>query len=293
MNVDDLSAFVAVVRAKSFTAAATTLGSQKAQLSRVIGRLERQLGVRLLHRSTRSVAVIEIGRDLYERSVAILAAIDDAEAAIQGALGEPKGVLKLTCPVEVGIMLVNGWIDVFLRRYPQVRVDAEFSNRLVDLIHEGFDLAVRVGHLPDSGLSARLLGEFRFALFASPDYLRQKPQPANPNDLASHDLIMFALSRPPTWRLFKDGQRFDANMPPRLVLDNNMVARDATVAGLGIALLPRFMATHYARGGQLVEVLRGWAPSPLPLHAVFPSSRYLTPKVRTFVDLAKAQMPDI
>ena len=162
INVDELTAFVAIVRARSFTSAASALGTQKASLSRIVSWLEKRLGVRLLQRSTRSLALTEVGRDFYERATGILTAIDDTEAAIQGTPGEPKGVLRLTCSVEVGILPVNGWIGDFLGRYPQVRVDAEFSNRVVDLIHQGFDLAIRVGPLADSSLSARLIGEFQF-----------------------------------------------------------------------------------------------------------------------------------
>jgi LysR family transcriptional regulator, regulator for bpeEF and oprC len=293
LNLDQLAAYVAVVRARSFTAAANALGTDKAQLSRVISRLESQLGVRLLQRSTRSHSLTEVGREFYERAIAILAAVDDTEAAVQGTRGEPKGVLRLTCSVEVGILLVNGWIGSFLDRFPQVRVDAEFSNRVTDLIHEGFDLAIRVGRLPDSSLSARLLGEFQFALFASPRYFQRRPQPAHPQDLASHEIIVFSLTRPALWRLSNGEERVEVNAPPRLVLDNNIVARDATIAGHGVALLPRFLAAPFVRDGQLVEVLRGWSGPPLPLHAVFPSSRYLAPKVRSFIDLARSQMPEM
>jgi LysR family transcriptional regulator for bpeEF and oprC len=293
LNLEQLAAFVAVVRARSFTVAANALGMDKAQLSRVVSRLESRLGVRLLQRSTRSLSLTEVGREFYERAVAILAAVDDTEAAVQGTLGEPKGILRLTCSVEVGILLVNGWIGSYLERYPQVRVDAEFNNRVADLIYEGFDLAIRVGHLPDSSLSARLLGEFQFALFASPRYVQRHPKPVHPRDLASHDIILFSLTRPALWRLSNGEERFDVNVPPRLVLDNNIVARDATVAGFGVALLPRFLAAPFVREGQLVEILRGWSGPPLPLHAVFPSSRYLAPKVRSFIDLAKGQMPEV
>jgi LysR family transcriptional regulator, regulator for bpeEF and oprC len=293
MNLEQLAAFVAVVRARSFTAAANSLGMDKAQLSRVVSRLEGRLGVRLLQRSTRSLSLTEVGHEFYERAAAILAAVDDTEAAIQGTLGEPKGVLRLTCSVEVGILLVNGWIGSYLERHPQVRVDAEFSNRVADLIHEGFDLAIRVGHLPDSSLSARLLGEFQFALFASARYLRRHPPPEHPRDLVSHEIIMFSLARPALWRLSNDGKGFEVNVPPRLVLDNNIVARDATVAGFGIALLPRFLVAPFVRDGRLVEVLRGWSGPSMPLHAVFPSSRYLAPKVRSFIDLARTEMPEV
>lgn len=293
IDVDHLAAFVAVVRAGSFTAAAEATGKQKAHLSRVISRLEKQLGVRLLQRSTRSLAVTEVGRDLYERATGILTAIDDTEAAIQGTQGEPQGVLKLTCGVEFGTLVVNRWIVEFLKRYPRVRVDAEFNNRLADLIHEGFDLAIRVGPLPDSGLTARRLGEVRYALYASPEYVQGHAEPIHPSDLAVHDLVMFAASVPATWRLFKDGERFDVSVSPRFVLDNNIMAREATIEGLGIALLPRFQAAPYVRDGRLVEVLHGWSRTPVPIHAVFASSRYLAPKVRMFVDLARACMPEL
>jgi LysR family transcriptional regulator, regulator for bpeEF and oprC len=240
IGADQLAAFVAVVRAGSFTAAAKTSHTQKAHLSRVVSRLEKQLGVRLLQRSTRSLALTEVGRDLYERATGIIAALEETEAAIQGTLGKPQGVLKLTCAVELGMLVANGWIGDFLRQYPEVRVDAEFSNRVADLIHEGFDLAIRVGHLPASSLSARKLGEVRFMLYAGPDYLRQRGEPAHPSGLAAHDLIMFPVSRPATWRLFNERNWFDVSAPPRFILDNNIIARDAALEGLGITLCHGF-----------------------------------------------------
>jgi DNA-binding transcriptional LysR family regulator len=141
----------------------------------VVSRLEKKLGARLLQRSTRSLAVTEVGRELYERAVGILSALDETEAMIQRTHAEPQGVLRLTCGVELGLLVVNPWIRAYLERYPQVRIDADFSDRIVDLIHEGFDLAVRVGELADSSLSARSLGAITYALYASPKYLRTHP----------------------------------------------------------------------------------------------------------------------
>jgi LysR family transcriptional regulator for bpeEF and oprC len=293
MDIDQLAAFVAVVRAGSFTAAARTLHTQKAHVSRTISRLEQQLGVRLLQRSTRSLAVTESGRDLYERASSILAAIEDTAAAVQRTQREPQGLLKLTCGVEFGMLVVNGWIADYLRRYPRVRADVAFTNRIADPIHEGFDLAIRVGVLADSGLSARRLGEVRYAFYAGPDYLRARPEPAHPRELATHDLVMFTASRPPVWHLVKGAERFDITPPARLVLDNNVMARDATAAGLGIALLPRFQAAPLVAEGRLVEVLSGWTRTPVPVNAVFASSRYLAPKVRAFIDIARANMPSL
>jgi DNA-binding transcriptional LysR family regulator len=293
IDVDRLRVFVAVVRAGSFTGAARALGTQKAHVSRVVSRLEQQMSVRLLQRSTRSLAVTEVGRDLYERATGILTAIENTAAAIQGTQGDPQGVLKLACGVEFGMLVVSGWIAAYLKKYPKVRVDAEVGNRVADLIHEGFDLAIRVGPLADSELSARLLGEVRYALYASPNYLRTRPVPNHPSGLFEHDLVTFAVSPPPIWHLVNGADSFDVAAPPRIVLDNNIMAQDAAAAGLGIALLPRFQAAQSVRDGRLVEILKGWSRASVPVHAVFASSRYLAPKVRAFIDLALSQMPKL
>jgi len=286
ISVEELTVFAAVVRTGSFTGAARALGTQKAHASRVVSRLEKRLGVRLLQRSTRSLAVTEVGWELYERAVGILSALDETQAAIQRTHAEPQGILRLTCGVEFGLLVVNRWIRAYLERHPLVRVEADFSDRLVDLIHEGFDLAIRIGRLADSSLSARPLGEITYALYASPEYLRTHGSPDHPEELPSHELIMFVATLPPVWHLVKAGEHIDIEARPRLVVNNHVGARDAAVGGLGIALLPRFQATPFVGERTLIEVLPGWTRTPAPIHAVFASSRYLTPKVRAFIDLA-------
>lgn len=287
IDVNQLGVFVAVVRAGGFTRAAERLGTHKAHVSRTVSRLEARLGVRLLQRSTRALAVTEVGRELFERATSILSAIDETEAAIAQTQGEPRGVLRLSCGVEFGLLAVNGWIAGYLRRFPEVRVEADFSNRVVDLIHEGFDLAVRVGPLADSGLAARRLGEVDYALYASPDYLRARPAPGAPAELDGHALI-HSPSGQGGWRLLRGAEAAEVTAAPRLSVNNNLAARDATAAGMGIALLPVFQARPLAEAGGLVEVLPGWRRPPVPVHAVFASSRFLSPKVRLFVDHARA-----
>jgi DNA-binding transcriptional LysR family regulator len=202
-------------------------------------------------------------------------------------------MLRLTCGAEFGVLVVNGWVVEYLQRYPRVQADVESTNRIVDLIHEGFDLSIRGGNLTDSALSARLLGDILYAFYASPIYLRGHPEPAHPKELVNHALIVFAPSKPPMWRLVNGGERFDMAPPARFIVDNNIMARDAAAAGLGIAMLPRFQAAPFERDGRLVGILRGWSRTPVPIHAVFPSSRYLAPKVRAFIDLARARMRDL
>lgn len=288
ITLDELTMFVTVVRTGSFTAAAHALATQKAHASRVVSRLERRLGVRLLQRSTRSLATTEAGRDLFVRATAILSALEEAEASVQRSQSAPQGVLRLTCGTELGMTTVNGWICDYLKRYPAVRVDADFTDRVVDLIHEGFDLAIRVGRLSDSSLSVRSLGAIHYALYASPDYLRDNPPPKHPDALAAHTLVMFAVAAPAHWRLARGEETATVAGPSRFVVNNHLAARDATLDGLGIALLPRFQARPFADAGQLVEILPGWTRPPAPVNAVFPSSRYLSPKVRAFIDIAVA-----
>lgn len=287
LDVNQLNAFVAVVRAKSFTGAADALGTDKAQVSRLIGRLETALGAQLLTRSTRALAVTEIGREIFERAVGILGAVEETEAVAAKAQSAPSGVLKLTCGEEFGLLVVSQWIISYQKRFSAVRVEANLTNRVIDLVHEGIDIAIRVGSLPDSGLSARKLGEISYALYASPAYLKRRGNPKSTRDLVKHDYLLFTGGAGLA-RLSNGVETFEPTWAPRLAADNNALLRKAAVEGLGITLAPRFQAAPLVAAGRLTEVLPGWTRPNVPVHAVFPSSRFLTPKVRAFVDLARA-----
>ncbi|MFN7123870.1 MAG: LysR substrate-binding domain-containing protein [Hydrogenophaga sp.] len=287
MEITALQAFVKVVQTGSFTRAADALHTQKAYLSRVVTQLEKELGARLLERTTRSLSLTEIGREFFERAVGILASVEDAQRAVQKAQGEPRGVLKLTCGVEFGMIAVSGWIAAYLERYPQVRVDAEFTGRIVDIVHEGFDLAIRVGPLADSTLTARKLGELRYGLFAAPAYLARRAAPEHPAELEAHDVLSFAGgSHQATWMFSRGNQQERVMLQPRMKANNVFAVRDAAIAGLGIAQLPLIVATPNVQSGQLRAILSNWSLPTVPVHAVFASARYLTPKVRGFIDLA-------
>lgn len=289
LDIAQLAAFVAVVRAKSFTCAAEALSTDKAHVSRLVSRLEATLGAQLLTRSTRALAVTEIGREMFERAVGILAAIEEAEGAVAHAQSAPSGVLKLTCGEEFGYFVVSQWMIAFQNTYTATRIEATFTNRVVDLIHEGFDLSIRVGALSDSGLSARKLGEISYALYASPGYLRKRGTPKRIEDLnAKHDFLAFTGGGGVA-PLVNGDESFAPTQTPRLAADNSAFLRKAAADGLGITLAPRFQAAPLVTAGRLREVLPGWTRPPVPVHAVFPSSRFLTPKVRAFVDLAKAR----
>ncbi len=289
MDLPALRAFVKVVQTGSFTRAAEALQSQKAHLSRVVSQLERELGARLLERTTRSLSLTEVGREFHERAQGILASVEDARLAVQQAQGEPRGTLRLTCGVEFGMLAVGQWINRYLQTWPQVKVDAEITGRVVDLVHEGFDLAIRVGTLPDSALAARRLGTLAYGLYAAPPYLKRQAAPRLPEDLAAHDLLVFAgTGQRAQWTLSRGDETRRVALKPRFRASNTFAVRDAAADGLGIALLPRPVGDPLVAEGRLREVLRDWQAPEVPVHAVFASARYLAPKVRAFVDLAAA-----
>jgi LysR family transcriptional regulator, regulator for bpeEF and oprC len=288
METSELIAFVKVVQTGSFTKAADLLGTQKAHLSRVVSQMEQRLGVRLLERTTRSLSLTEVGREMFERAITILAAIEEAKQATQRTLDEPRGVLKLTCGVEFGQLAVNSWINTYLQRYPHVAIQADWYNRVVDLVHEGFDLAIRLGDLPDSSLAARKLGEMDYGLYASPSYLQRRGLPSHAQELNQHELLMFTGGRSKQgWQLQRTDETVRITSPnARYQINNSFAVFQAAVAGIGIAKLPRLLVQQANNSAQIVEVMTDWASPSVPVHAVFPSARYLSPKVRAFVDTA-------
>jgi LysR family transcriptional regulator, regulator for bpeEF and oprC len=294
METSELNAFVKVVQTGSFTKAAELLGTQKAHLSRVVSQMERRLGVRLLERTTRSLSLTEVGREMFERAVGILAAIEEAQQAAQRTLDEPRGVLKLTCGVEFGQLAVGRWINTYLQRYPQVTVQADWNNRVVDIVHEGFDLAIRLGDLPDSSLAARKLGELDYGLYASPTYLRRRGSPSHAQDLHQHELLLFIGGRSKQgWHLQREDEHVRISTPnARYQINNSFAVFEAAVAGLGIAKLPRLLAQQTNNSARLTEVMTDWASPTVAVHAVFPSARFLSSKVRGFVDTAHSCFTD-
>ncbi|MDR9754958.1 LysR family transcriptional regulator [Pseudomonas sp. SZMC_28357] len=286
IDLPEMKVFVAVVTDGSFTTAADRLGTDKARVSRIVRRMEEKLGAQLLIRSTRRLSVTEVGRDYFERAMCILTAAEAAEAAVAQQSREPKGLLKITAGSEFGTMVVDRWIAMFLRHFPKVTVEAEYTNRLVDIIHEGFDVAIRVGKLEDSGLSARKLGEVFYGLYATPEYLKQGPRIKAVSDLKHHDLIMKTTRGRSNWSLVNGTNSEKVTAVPRCAVNSTIAAKNLALEGLGIAQLPRFMAEPHVAEGKLACVLSGWAEIPAPVHAVFASSRYMDPKVRSFVDLS-------
>jgi LysR family transcriptional regulator, regulator for bpeEF and oprC len=294
MTLEQLRVYVKVIEAGSFTLAAERLDTPRSHISRVIAQLEAELGVVLLERTTRTRSITEAGREVYERALGILGAVDETLRATQRVHDEPRGLLRLTCGVEFGMITLGSWIEDYVARYPHVAVDVEYTSRDLDLVHEGFELAIRGGPLPDSRLFARPLGRFDYGLFASPGYLQARGQPQAPADLEQHDLVVFTGGTVKAgWTLRHPGHDTPVSVKAsaRVRVNAGSGVRDAVLKGLGIGQMPLVMADAAVAQGRLLPVLAPWHPLPVEVFAVYPSSRYLTPKVRAFIDLALEKFP--
>lgn len=286
VGLSEMQVFVTVVTEGSFTGAARRLATDKARVSRIVQRIEGKFGARFLSRSSRRLSLTDVGREYFERASAILLAVEEAEAAVAQQTQEPKGRLKISATPEFGTSRVDAWIAAYLLKWPRVTVETVYATRFIDIIHEGVDVAIRIGTLPDSDLSARKLGEVTYGLYAAPAYLQRSP-PLAPGELKDHDLIMKSSDSRPAWSLVSDGASEKIMHSPRCAVDNVLAGKNLALSGLGVALLPRFMARPHVEEGALVRVLPAWSGNAMPVHAVFASTRYMDPKVRGFVDLCR------
>jgi DNA-binding transcriptional LysR family regulator len=275
-SVDDMVLFAAVVREGGFTAAATKAGMTKQAASLRIGRLEARLGVRLLERTTRRVRPTDAGARYYERCVAIAHQIEEANEEVRAQQGTPKGNLRVSAPMLYGRRFLSQIVGSYMSRYPDVRVEVILSDRRVNLVEEGFDLAIRIGQLGDSSLSARRIGTARVDFVASPKYLRKFGMPTL-RTLSEARCI--AMRSPETWNVL--GRRF--TLRPQLVLNDLELACHAASMGLGIAQVPEMVAREHLAKGTL-QVLWPKDTLVMPIHVVFPSRAYLPPKSRLFID---------
>jgi DNA-binding transcriptional LysR family regulator len=280
-RTDDLRAFCEVAASGSFTAAAETLGASVSSVSKQVRALEAALGVRLFHRTTRRVSLTEAGETFHEHARDILEQLLAAEAAA-GALQEvPRGRLRATLPMDFGRVHLAPLLATFAERYPEVALEVDLADRQVDLVEEGFDVAVRIGHPTDSGLIARRLGTSRMALVAAPDYLARRGEPALPADLAGHDCLVYTLGNTRTWEL--GGTPTPVRAHHRA--NNGETIRELTAAGCGVALLPTFLVGDDLRSGRLRMLMRDQRPRPLAIQALYSDRRAMTAKLRAFIDL--------
>ena len=281
-----MAVFVKVVETSSFAATARHLGMSPAMVSRHIQLLEERLGARLLNRTTRRVSPTEVGQIYHERCLRILSELEEADRAASELQSVPRGRLRVTAPMTFGIRHLAPMMADYLRIYPEVAIDLSLDDRCVDLLEEGFDLAIRVGTLADSSLIARRLTLAEMVLCASPDYLKQHGVPKTPRDLEHHNCLAYAFSHSRTeWRFIGPGGTEETiPVSGRFVANNGDALRIIAREAIGVTVAPRFVVEEEMKAGHLVRLLPEYRTAAFPVHAVYPHSRYLSAKARTFVD---------
>jgi DNA-binding transcriptional LysR family regulator len=289
--MDSLNNIVSFVRAadlQGFAAAGRALGISASAVGKNVARLEQQLGVRLFHRTTRQVRLTQEGTLFHARCRRILDELDDAQAMVQSAVATPRGRLRVSLPV-IGYRFLLPMLPAFQARYPEIELELDFNDRLVDVVDEGFDIVVRSGALDDSPLVARRLGPFRFVLVAAPAYLAAHGQPQQPAELAQHACLRYQFAssgKIEEWKL----QGLPERLPTALVCNNMEAMLGAATAGMGIAWMPDFLAQDALARGELVQLLAEQPREQGQFSALWPSSRQLSPKVRAFVDFAATHL---
>lgn len=275
--------FVAVLELGSFAAAAERLGTSSGQASKLVSRLEKELGVQLLKRTTRALSPTEVGQAYFFQVKNLLDEWARLDASVRHAAGKPSGRIKLSAPLSFGTRQLATALNAFAREFAEIELDVSFSDRIVNIVDEGFDVAIRIGKLSDSSLIARRLCDIRVAIAASADYLQQHGTPAHYSDLVRHSCIIDTNFRDPChWPFGSEGETVPVQ--GRLRFSNAEACLSAAQSGLGIARLPTFIAGPALRGGTLHPLLQASEIPPLGLYAVYPPARHLAHKVRALID---------
>lgn len=279
--------FIAVMETGSFTGAAERLGTSSGQASKLISRLEAYLGVRLLNRTTRSVTPTEAGRAYYERLRPIIDELDTLDLDIRNISQSPRGKLRLTAPLTFGILELAPALNAFAARYPDIELDVSFTDRVVNLLDEGFDMAIRIGRPADSSLIIRRLCAVRIVVVGAPAYLDEHGMPNSPDDLARYNCIVDTNFREPQRWAFKDAKGRDRSVTVngRIRYSNAAACLQAVEAGLGLARLPAFVAGDAIRSGRVIRLLQEFEVEPYDVYLLYPHSRHLAAKVRLLVDM--------
>lgn len=290
-RLNEMQAFVTVVDQGGFTDAARKLGISKSAVSKHVAALEDRLGARLLNRTTRRVSPTEIGLAFYDRAIRVLSEAEDAEAMVSSMQEAPRGELRVTAPVSFGLRRVTPAVSAFLKTYPDISVHMVLDDRFVELVAEGYDVAIRIGDLADSTLHARRLADVTLHIAASPDYLRARGTPRTIQDLTEHELLHYSnQSSGNFWRLNgPNGEERQIRAGGRLTVNNGDALMQAALDGIGIGLVPDFIIGDALETGKLVELLPNARHRQIGVFAVYPPGRFPQPKLRAFIDCLAAE----
>ncbi|TGG91747.1 LysR family transcriptional regulator [Natronospirillum operosum] len=288
---DDLRTFCAVAEAEGFSAAANRLGIGKAAVSKAIKRLETQLETQLFHRSTRRISLTEAGEAYYHHARLAIQQLDAAADAVYSLGQEPRGRIKLTAPMSIGLAQITPIVAEFLAQFPGLSIDLHLDDDRVDLIGGGFDLAIRVGSLPDSDMMARQLGFLDSVLVASPEYLARRGWPSGPSCLADHECLVYSNERyAEEWVFQRHGATQAVDITPRFRVNSAIALHRAAVLGGGIARLPRYLARESLQTDSLVLLLADYRLEAQPLHVVYPERHFIPAKVRVLVNFIQDKL---
>jgi len=283
--VAGMRVFSAVVDAGSFAGAADKLDLSRGMATRYVAQLEAHLGVRLLNRTTRKLSLTEAGSDYYQRASQILAMVEEAETSAAQEASVPRGTMRVTSSVAFGARHLGRAITEYLQRYPGVNIDLTLNDRVVDLVEEGFDLAIRVAARIDPGLVARRLTRIRIAACAAPAYLKKFGTPKSPEQLSGHNCLTYAYSNAQSdWRFRRNRVEKTVGVSGNLQGNNGDILVNAAIEGLGVILQPNFLVFEALRQKRLVRILPQWQADELAVYAVYPHRKFLPPKVRSFID---------
>ncbi|MFT5693842.1 MAG: DNA-binding transcriptional LysR family regulator [Oceanicoccus sp.] len=285
-TLDGIRTVIAVVETGSFTAASERLGISKALASKYVGEVERELGVRLFNRSTRRLALTEAGRRYYDRALPLLEEFTELEDDVTGEQSNPQGLLRVSVPVTFGEMTLSPLIPSFLDQYPDIRVDLHLNDKMIDMLEDGIDVVIRIGGVDDSSLIARQIKTLPLILCASPEYLNKNGRPIVPQDLSHHKCIIdsnFRIGK--HWPIISpDGISESVAVNSRIAANSPRAVKEIALANGGIGMIPRFIVDDALAAGSLQEVLPGYSTLEFGLFAIYPHRRYLSKKVRCFID---------
>jgi len=292
-QLEDMRIFVRIVEAGGVGKAADQLGMAKSGVSRSLAALETRLGAQLINRTTRRISLSGAGREYYQSAVRIIGDISELDALTSNAETALQGQLRVAAPLSFGLCHLTAAIDDFIHEHPGLSFNIDFSDRLVDLVEQGMDLAIRIAALKDSSLKARRICPIHLKLCASPAYLEARGTPSTPDDLKHHDMLGYNIGSGTALKLLDpQGREHVIQTASHMVANNGDFLHDMALAGHGIVLLPTFIAWRSLLAGKLAPVLDSWPPAPLNAWAVYPQTRYLSQRARVFIDFLVRRFGD-
>lgn len=286
MDLNEVYVFIKVVQTGSFSQAAKQLDMPNSTVSYKVSSLEKRLGITLITRTTRRLKVTPAGEAYFKKCLQGIEEIKAGEDELASTQGDPQGLLRLTAPVELGASILPPIVAAYIAKYPKVSVEVVLTDRRVELLAEGIDLAIRAGDLKDSTLIGKKLGYGNFMLIASPKYIKNFGEPAHPRDLKNHQCLHFTPLGFESWKLTGPKGTLNVPVPGKVIVNDVSMLRSLVSSGMGIALLPSFYCLSELKTGKLIRVLADWHTAPSPVQFVYPAQKFVSPKLSAFIEMA-------